>query len=153
MSTPAFGFDFSQMNPYITGIMDRSLRAMDYNLAQQPKRDTMNDRAYAEWLNNNASKRGIAEQDSRLRTRGFDAAESLSKRRLQEERDAKAAAVMERRAALSTPPRDRANLGTLIGGPHGLALHDYNSKLSDYARGGITMPWNMGYQPGRPSGS
>jgi hypothetical protein len=80
MSTPAFGFDFSQMNPYITGIMDRSLRAMDYNLEQQPRRDSMNDRAYAEWLTNNASKRGIAEDDARMRRTGFDASQALAGR-------------------------------------------------------------------------
>lgn len=74
------GFDFSQMNPYITGMMDRSLRAMDYNLAQQPKRDSLNDRAYAEWLNNNASKRGIAEDEAAMRRTGFDASQALAGR-------------------------------------------------------------------------
>jgi hypothetical protein len=75
-----FNFDFSQMNPYITGMMDRSMRAMDYNLAQQPKRDSMNDRAYAEWLNNNASKRGIAEDEAAMRRTGFDASQALAGR-------------------------------------------------------------------------
>jgi hypothetical protein len=77
MSTPTFGFDFSQMNPYITGIMDRSMRAADYRLSQMPVEDNLNRRAYAEWLNNNASKRGIAEQDANMRKRGFEAEQAL----------------------------------------------------------------------------
>lgn len=75
-----FNFDFSSMNPYITGLMDRSLKAMDYNLAQQPVQTRLNNRAYAEWLNNNASKRAIAEGDFDIRRRGAHAADALAGR-------------------------------------------------------------------------
>lgn len=75
-----FNFDFSSLNPYITGLANRSMQALDYNIAQLPKRESMNDRAYADWLNNNASKRGIAEGEFDMRRRGFDAAEALSAR-------------------------------------------------------------------------
>ncbi len=78
MSTPAF--NFSQLNPYITGMMDRSMRAMDYRLAQLPQQDALNRRAYAEWLNNQASKRSIAEGEYGMRRRGADADAALGLR-------------------------------------------------------------------------
>jgi len=97
-----FNFDFSQMNPYITGMADRSMRAMDYNLAQQPKRERLNDRAYAEWLNNNRSKRNIAESDAGLRARGYDAAAALAGREEKRAGSARFEEDQEKRRALMT---------------------------------------------------
>lgn len=141
-----FNFDFSSLNPYITGIADRSMRAMDYNLAQLPKRDSMNDRAYAEWLNNNASKRAIAEEDSRLRTRGFEAAEALSRRQEQQAKDERFAEVMDKRAALQASKAAAREMASQHYGMYGTGAgvtRDFYT-YGPYAKGGRGGGGNSG---------
>lgn len=117
MSTPAFNFDFSSLNPYITGLANRSMQAMDYRLEQMPVQDRLNRRAYAEWLNNNASKRAIAEGDADLRRRGFDAAEALGQRQeKQAAQDRFSESQEKRRAFMASHAASQASYG---GGNYG----------------------------------
>jgi hypothetical protein len=94
-------FDFSALSPYITGMANRSMQAMDYRLGQMPTEDRLNRRAYAEWLNNNASKRGIAEGEYRMRRRGFDAAQALGQREERRAAGGRAAAEARKRETLN----------------------------------------------------
>ncbi len=142
MSTPAFGFDFSSLNPYITGLANRSLAAMDYRLAKLPQEDALNRRAYAEWLNNNASKRGIAEGEFAMKKKGFDAAQALGQRMEKSAVADRIKTAMDDVAAYSTPVRDTVNRGTTLGGPGALDYYRLTGRLGNMSRYGARAPAN-----------
>lgn len=136
-----FNFDFSSLSPLVTGLADRSMRAMDYRLEQLPVEDRLNRRAYAEWLTNNASKRGIAEGDARLRRRGFEAAQALEGRTEKLAAAERLAERDEKRRALLASHAAAANAG-------------YNAVPGSRGAAGVTRdfyiygPWARGGRGG-----
>lgn len=92
-------FDFSGLSPLIQGITSRQFSALDAQRDRQGILDSQADRAYREWLKNNAQKRGIARGKADMERRGFDASQALQVRMEKQAADARFEAGEEKRRA------------------------------------------------------
>lgn len=114
-----WNFDFSGLNPLLQGMTSRNFAAMDERAARQPMLDAQADRAYREWLQNNAQKRDIALKSSEREQKGFDAAQALQGRMEKQAENERAYATEKERASLQASHAAARAMSAQYGGNYG----------------------------------
>lgn len=132
-----FNFDLSAMNPMLNALgayLPQLLASKAEEARLQPQRTQQ---AYRQWLNSKMDENNRANIELDQRVKGQQAAQALADRTYSDARkdltDERTRSEMARRYAETSPDRDEANYGSIIGGPQATSYQRMASRLDKYA--------------------